>query len=125
MANKFQIPDNATFAQISQSLAICSNQMASVSEKCAEHKADMALKQTALKREQAKATVRFSDAKNATLIKAMAEVDPAVMQAQDEYDSVSAMYTIAAGELAAWEAQFVALRKMVAIREIELRGSVG
>ena len=51
MANKFQIPDNATFAQISQSLAICSNQMASVSEKCAEYKADTALKQTALNHE--------------------------------------------------------------------------
>ena len=125
MANKFQIPDNATFAQISQSLAICSNQMASVSEKCAEYKADTALKQTALKRALARATVKFSGQKNATLIKAMADLDPQVMQAQDEYDSASAMYTIAAGELAAWEAQFVALRKMVAIREIELRGNIG
>ena len=125
MANKFQIPDNATFAQISQSLAICSNQMASVSEKCAEYKADTALKQTALKRALARATVKFSGQKNATLIKAMADLDPQVIKAQDEYDSATAIYTIAAGELAAWEAQFVALRKMVAIREIELKGGIG
>jgi len=123
--NQFKIPDNATFAQISQSLAICSNSMASVSEKCAEYKADVALKQTALKRAMAKATVKFSGEKNAGLIKARAELDPQVVKAQDEYDSVSAIYTIAEGELEAWEAQFVALRKMVAIREIELRGNVG
>lgn len=122
--NKFRIPDNATFAQISQSLAICSNSMARVSEKCAVYKADVALKQTALKRAMAKATVKFSGEKNVSLIKARAELDAQVVKAQDEYDSASSIYTIAQGELEAWEAQFVALRKMVAIREIELRGNI-
>lgn len=123
--NKFRIPDNASFAQISQSLAICSNSMASVSEKCAAYKADVALKQTALKRAMAKATVKFSGEKNISLIKARAELDPQVIKAQDEYDSASAIYAIVQGELEAWEAQFVALRKMVSIREIELRGNIG
>ena len=123
--NEFRIPDNATFAQISQSLATCSNQMAGVSQKVAEYKTNVALKQTALKRQLAKSTVKFSGEKNTSLIKARAELDPQVIKAQDEVDSAVAIYTIALGELEAWEAQFVALRKMVSIREIELKGGIG
>lgn len=123
--NEFRIPDNATFAQISQSLATCSNQMADVSQKVAEYKTNVALKQTVLKRQLAKSTVKFSGEKNTSLIKARAELDPQVIKAQDEVDSAVAIYTIALGELEAWEAQFVALRKMVSIREIELKGGIG
>ena len=125
MGKEFQIPQNPTFPQISEGLATCSNNMARVSDLCAQYKADLALKTTKLKRAKAKAMVRFSGQKNATVMKAMAEVEPEVVKCQDEVDSAMAIYTIAQGEIEAWEAQFVALRKMVAIREIELRGNIG
>ena len=124
MAKEFRIPQNATFKQISECLAECSNQMASVSEKVGTYKADVALKETAYKRAMARATVKHSGQKNATLTKAMAELDPQVIKAQDEYDGANAIYIIASGELSGWEAQFVALRKMVSIREIELKGNI-
>ena len=125
MAKEFRIPQNATFKQISECLATCSNQMASVSEKVGVYKADVALKETALKRAFARATVKHSGQKNAALTKAMADLDPGVIKAQDEYDGANAVFIIAKGELDAWECQFVALRKMVSIREIELKGNIG
>ena len=125
MAKEFRIPEYATFAQISQCLAQCSNSMASVSEKVGCYKADVALKATTLKRALARATIVHKGEKNATIVKAMADLDPKVIQAQDEYDSASAIYIIAQGELDAWECQFVALRKMVSIREIEVKGNIG
>ena len=124
MANKFQIPDNATFAQISQCLATCSNQMASVSEKVGEYKADVALKATTLKRALARATVLHKGEKNAALIKAMADLDTQVIKAQDEFDSATAVFIIGQGELDAWNYQFIALRKMVSIREIEAKANI-
>jgi hypothetical protein len=44
---------------------------------------------------------------------------------QAEYNSVSATYTIDQGELGGLEIQFAALRKMVSIQEIELKGVIG
>lgn len=124
MAKEFRIPQNATFKQISECLATCSNQMASVSEKVGEYKADVALKATTLKRALARATVLHKGEKNAALIKAMADLDTQVIKAQDEFDSATAVFIIGQGELDAWNYQFIALRKMVSIREIEAKANI-
>ena len=124
MAKEFRIPQNATFEQISECLATCSNQMASVSEKVGEYKADVALKATTLKRALARATVLHKGEKNAALIKAMADLDTQVIKAQDEFDSATAVFIIGQGELDAWNYQFIALRKMVSIREIEAKANI-
>jgi hypothetical protein len=72
------------------------------------------IKQIVLKWSVGKATVKFSDEKNVGSI-----------NVQAEYNSVSATYTIDQGELGGLEIQFAALRKMVSIQEIELKGVIG
>jgi hypothetical protein len=95
-----------------------------VQQKVCEYKANVAFKQTAYKRAMAKALVIHQDKKNATLIKAMAELEPFVINAIDELDQATALYTVAQGELEGWEAQFVALRKIAEIKRMEIQGKL-
>lgn len=95
--------------------------MASLSDLVARYKADAALKETAYKRRYAEALVKYSGAKNATIAKSMAEIDPDVRVAQDELDQANAVYIVAMGTYGGYDSQFIALRKIVHIREMEMR----
>lgn len=117
----FEIPQEPTPADLVRLLSVCSNNIAKIAEKCAEYKTNVAYKQTALKREQAKALVRYGMAKNASIMKAQMEVDNAVMLAQDEYDTACATYQLMQAELDAYNSHFIALRKIVEMRKTEIQ----
>jgi hypothetical protein len=119
MSKEFTIPQNITLSELNRCLIECSNNLASVGRKVAEYKADVGLKQTAYKRELARAKVRHSSAKTATMQIAQSEIDQQVINKQDDFDCATALYTIALGELDGWNAQFVALRKIVEIKKLE------
>ncbi len=121
MANEFQIPNDPTMQELNQSLIICANNKARLGKLISEYKTNVAYKTTALKRTTAKATVKHSNAKNSSLIKALAENDEDVIKAQDELDAVSAIYTVAMAEYDGYEAQFVALRKIANMKVEEMR----
>lgn len=125
MAREFTLPDNPTPLQLNQSLTECANNIARLSDLVASYKADVAIKTTAYKRAYARATVKYSSAKNATLIKAMSDIDEDVTKAQDVMDTATAVYTIALGEIEGYDSQFVALRKIVEVRKMEVRGGIG
>lgn len=115
----FNIPVNPTLAQIGQLLATCSNNLANVGMKVAEYKADIAIKETAYKRALARAKVMYQDKKPSAMINAYAETESSVIEAQDELIQANSLFIIASGELDGWDAQFVALRKIVEIKKIE------
>jgi hypothetical protein len=117
----FELPQNPTPLQLNQALATCSNNIARLSDLCAQYKADVAIKQTALKRAMARALVKHSGAKSATLAKALAETDGDVEAAQDAVDQANALYLVAQGEMDGYEAQFIAIRKIVNIRQLEMQ----
>ena len=117
--NEFKIPENATLAQINESLITCANNLSAVGRQVAIYKADVAIKQTAYKRALARAKVLNSTAKTATMQNALAETDDTVIEKQDELDIANALYIVAQGELEGWDAQFVALRKIVEIKKLE------
>ena len=118
----FNIPQDPTPQQMNNSLITCANNISRLQQLVAEYKANVAIKQTAYKRAMARALVKHQDKKNATLIKAMAELDGFVQDALDELDQCNAVYTVALGELEGWEAQFVTLRKIAEIKKMEIQG---
>ena len=117
--SEFNIPSNPTLAQIQQSLITCSNNLAKVGKQVSEYKADVALKETAYKRALARAKVMYQDKKPSAMINAYAETESSVIEAQDELVQANSLFIIASGELDGWDAQFVALRKIVEIKKIE------
>ena len=117
------LPINPTPAQLEKELAVVANSIATLSDLVARYKADAALKETAYKRRYAEALVKYSGAKNATIAKSMAEIDPDVRAAQDELDQANAVYIVAMGEYSGYDSQFIALRKIVHIREMEMRAT--
>lgn len=125
MSETFVLPDNPTPLQLNRSLSVCANQIARLSDLVAHYKADASYKQTAYKRAYARAMVKYQAAKNATLSKALAEIDEDVIRAADELDAANAIYTIAQGEMDGYEAQFIALRKIVEVRKMEVQGGIG
>lgn len=125
MDKEFQIPQNPMPLELNRALATCSNNIARLSDICAQYKSDVAIKQTTLKRVMARALVKYSDAKNATLAKAMAEADGDVEAAQDAVDAANALYLVAQGEMDGWDSQFIALRKIVEVRKMEVHGGIG
>lgn len=122
MSKGFEIPVDPTPQEMNMCLIICANNIARVQELVSEYKANVAIKQTAYKRAMAKALVLHQGEKNATLTKAMAELEPFVLNALDELDQATALYTVGQGELEGYEAQFVALRKIVEIKKLEIQG---
>lgn len=122
MSEVFKIPVDPTPQEMNQCLIVCANNIARVQEIVSEYKANVAIKQTAYKRAMAKALVLHQGEKNATLTKAMAELEQFVIEALDELDQCNAVYTVALGELDGWEAQFVALRKIAEIKKMEVQG---
>lgn len=118
---EFQIPNDPTPAELVRLLSTCANNIAKITDKCAEYKANVAYKQTALKREQAKALVKYSMAKNASVMKAQMEIDPDVVKAQDEYDIACATYQLMQAELDSYNSHFIALRKIVEMRKTEIQ----
>lgn len=123
--NKFEIPQEPTPADLVRLLSVCSNNIAKIAEKCAEYKTNVAYKQTVLKREQARALVRYSMAKNASIMKAQMEIDDAVVRAQDDYDTACATYQLMQAEFDAYNSNFVALRKIVEMRKTEIQNMGG
>lgn len=117
----FSIPSDPTPADLVRLLSSCSNNIAKIADKCAEYKTNVAYKQTTLKREQAKALVRYSMAKNASIMKAQMEIDPDVVKAQDEYDTACATYQLMQAELDSYNSHFIALRKIVEMRKTEIQ----
>lgn len=118
----FNIPQDPTPQQMNNSLITCANNISRLQQLVAEYKANVGIKQTAYKRAMARALVLHQHKKNATLIKAMAELEPFVLNALDELDQATALYTVGQGELEGYEAQFVALRKIVEIKKLEIAG---
>lgn len=122
MSYKFELPHDPTPQQMNNALITCANNISRLQQLVAEYKANVGIKQTAYKRAMARALVVNQHKKNATLIKAMAELEPTVKTALDELDQANAVYTVAQGELEGYEAQFVALRKIVEIKKLEIQG---
>ena len=122
MANNFVIPSDPTPQEMNNALIICANNISRIQQLVAEYKANVGIKQTAYKRALARALVNNQHHKNSTITKAMAELDPAVQNALDELDQATAVYTVGQGELEGYEAQFVALRKIVEIKKLEISG---
>lgn len=122
MMNTFTIPQDPTPQQLNNALIACANNISRLQQLVAEYKANVSLKQTAYKRAMAKALVLHQGRKNQTLIKATAELEMFVQVALDELDQATAVYTVAQGELDGYEAQFVALRKIVEIKKLEISG---
>ena len=120
--NEFRIPSDPTPQEMNASLIECANNISRLQQLVAEYKADVGIKQTVYKRALARALVMNQSGKNATIIKAMAEIDPNVQVALDELDQATALYTVGQGELDGYEAQFVALRKIVEIKKLEIAG---
>lgn len=122
MNKTFNIPVNPTPHEMNSCLITCANNIARVQQLVSEYKADVSIKQTAYKRAMARALFLHQGEKNATVIKAMAELESFVQEAQDELDQANAVYIVAQGELEGWEAQFVALRKIAEIKKMEIQG---
>lgn len=120
--NTFNIPEDPTPQQLNNSLITCANNISRIQQLVARYKAEMGIKQTAYKRAMARALVLHRHEKNATLIKAMAELEPFVAAAADELEQATAVYIVGQGELDGYEAQFVALRKIVEIKKLEISG---
>lgn len=121
MTCKLTVPDNPTPQQLQHLLAICSNQIATLSDQVATYKQDAAIKMTNYKRELARAIVRYSGSGTASFIKAKAETDSLVVSALDDVDIAEAVYGIAKAELDGYDAQFIALRKIAEIRKQEIK----
>ncbi len=121
MAREYTLPVDLPPALLEQNLIIIANNMARMSDLVAEYKTNAAIATTAYKRAYARALVKFSGEKNATLTKALADVDADVVVKQDALDQANAVYAVAMGEYEGYEAQFVALRKIVEIRKMEVR----
>lgn len=119
-----KIPNDPMPGELVELLAECSNNIARLAELCADYQTALAYKQTALKREQAKAAIKYSAARNASLMKAQVELDEGVIKAQDEYDAASATYQLAKAEMESYESHFIALRKIVEMRKAEIQGGV-
>lgn len=120
--NNFNIPKDPTPQEMNNALIVCANNISRLQQLVAEYKANVGIKQTAYKRAMARALVIHQDKKNQTLIKAMAELEPLVIKALDDLDQATAVYTVGLGELEGYEAQFVALRKIVEIKKLEISG---
>lgn len=119
---KIVIPRDATPQELCNLLADISNAMSQISDKAAEYKAHAAQKATACKRARAYAMAKCEKAASAEIRKARVEIDNAVVEVQDELDYLNILSTLAEGEAAGYEAQFVAVRKIVEIRKMELSG---
>ena len=119
----YSIPSNPTTYDLNVSLITLSNNMARLSNLIAQYKADVATKTTANKRALARAYVTNKDAKNATLSKALAEIDDLVVKTSDDLDKASNIYILALGEQEGYAAQFTAVRKLVEIRKLEQQGA--
>lgn len=125
-ANEFMVPANPQPKDLEKMLALCSNHIATLSDKLAEYQSNVAVKTTAYKRAFAQAVVLSTDkGRSPTISKAAAEADLKVIATQDELDIASAVYTIAKGEFDGWNAHFVALRKMAEIRKSEMFSGTG
>lgn len=112
---KFIIPENPTPAELSQLLAICSNEIGKVVMLASRYKAEVATKKTAYEREYAKAIVKYKGSGNAEVVKALAKTDPAVIKAADELEATEAAYILANAEVTAWDTHHTTLRKMASL----------
>ena len=119
----YTIPNNPTTYDLNVSLITLSNNMARLSNLIAQYKADVATKTTANKRALARAYVTNKDAKNATLSKALAEIDDLVIKTADDLDKATNLYILALGKQEGYEAQFTAVRKLVEIIKLEQMGA--
>src|SRR5574344_3102998 len=118
----YTLPSNPTTGQLNQALITLSNNMATLSNLISQYKADVASKTTANKRALARAYITNKDAKNATLSKALAEIDDLVIKTADDLDKANNLYILALGEQEGYEAQFTAVRKLVEIIKLEQMG---
>lgn len=119
----YTLPSNPTTGQLNQALITLSNNMATLSNLISQYKADVASKTTANKRALARAYITNKDAKNATLSKALAEIDDLVIKTADDLDRANNVYILALGEQEGYEAQFTAVRKLVEIIKLEQMGA--
>lgn len=119
----YTLPSNPTTGQLNQALITLSNNMATLSNLISQYKADVASKTTANKRALARAYITNKDAKNATLSKALAEIDDLVIKTADDLDKANNVYILALGEQEGYEAQFTAVRKLVEIIKLEQMGA--
>jgi hypothetical protein len=120
-ATEFIIPEHPTPAQLEKLLAVCSNQIARLSDLLTTYKSNATIKDTAYKRAVARAMVVERVNKTpAVIIRAIVEADESVIIAKDELDTAEAIYLFAKGEFDSFDSHFVALRKMAEIRKTEM-----
>lgn len=116
-----RIPEQPTPGQLIQLLAQSSNDIGQWAVKVEQARSDFTKAQKKHKRELAAAMFRYGEEKNATLTKARAELDNAVIDAEEIMDVAEAKYKLMQAELDGMETAFVALRKIAEIRKTEMR----
>lgn len=118
---QFEIVPDPNLVDIGQQLTILANNMARLENLVAEYKRQAAFAKTKAARIEAAAYIRYRDEKNAALIKAHVVIDDDVIVANNELDAAEAKLTLAQGELAGYDAQFVAVRKQAELKKMEMQ----
>lgn len=116
-----RIPDNPTPAQLIQLIAKTSNDIGTMAEKVELAKIKANDSERIYKREMAKALFKYGNEKNQSLVKARAELDEDVVNAESEMYLHQATYRLLQAEFNSLESSFVALRKIAEIRKTEMK----
>jgi len=125
MTQYYKLPEKPTTNDLQNALQFLANNMSKLADQLSTYKTDVAYANAKYKRAYARALVKNQNAKNATMVKALAEIDELVEETQDELNAKNAIYTIAEGEYEGMETQFVAIRKIVEIQKLEYKGEYG
>lgn len=121
MDERFDIVVDPSLPEISEQLTVLANNMARLERLVGEYKRKAAQAKTVLARVEAVAHINNRSEKNAALIKARVAVDPNVIRATDALDTAEAALILAQGELAGYDAQFVAVRKQAELKKMEMQ----
>ena len=125
MTQYYKLPEKPTTNDLQNALQFLANNMSKLADQLSTYKTDVAYANAKYKRAYARALVKNQNAKNATMVKALAEIDELVVVPPDELNAKNAIYTIAEGEYEGMETQFVAIRKIVEIQKLEYKGEYG
>lgn len=124
-AEKIIIPRDATPAELCNLLADIANAMSQIADTVAAYVADAKRKEGLYKRAYAIAIINNKNAGSAEIRKAYAEIDELVCSTKRDMEQADTLVTLAEAEQSGYESQFIAVRKIVEIRKMELQGGGG
>lgn len=113
------LPD-PTLPEIAHELTVLADNMARLQSLVGKYKVAAAQAETRAVRAEAKAHVVYRSEKNQALIKARVAMDDEVILANDLLEQAEAKLIMAQGELAGYEAQFIAVRKQAELKKLEM-----